>query len=1112
VVVHILLNLVILQQGLKPKEHGTPSQFRHGLNNYSLIYKYAVVFQDPGHTPAQQPRFVVRVFDSATNQVLPCADFTYIAASNLPGFQTSNLGTNVRYKSWSTASIDLSGYGGQTLVAEFSSGDCSLSGHFGYGYVDLSCGLFEILSVNCNNDPLTTLNAPPGFAQYLWYDSTYSNQIGTGQTITINTPAQNTLYNLIIVPYVGFGCPDTLQTVVTISNFNLFLSNDTTICQSDTIQLNASVVGNTNSYNYSWLPNNNISCLNCSGPTVAPTSSITYTVVASDVYGCSKSDTITVDVIPTSSSIINQSICEPDSFLGYSISGTYIDTFVNSNGCDSIRTVVLNVNPTTYSVINHTICEPDSFYGYNNSGTYIDIFSNSNGCDSIRTINLIVNPITYSVTNQTICEPSLFWGYNTSGTYIDTMLNALGCDSIRILNLTVNPITYNIINQTICEPDSFLGYYISGIYIDTFININGCDSLRTLNLSVNPITYFTINQTICEPDSFEGYNMSGTYLDTFTSSNGCDSIRTLNLTVNQITYSTLYQTICEPDSFEGYNISGTYLDTFLNSNGCDSLRTLILTVNPITFSTINQTICEPNNYLGYNTSGIFIDTLININGCDSIRTLNLIVNPITFSTINQTICEPNSFLGYNSSGIYIDSFINSNGCDSIRTLNLIVNPITFSTINQTICESDTFLGYYLSGTYVDTFSNSNGCDSIRTINLTINPITYNIINQTICEPDSYLGYSSTGTYVDTLNNSNGCDSIRTLNLIVNPITYSLINQTICEPDTFLGYNTTGIFKDTLINQYGCDSIRTLDLLVHPILISNFKDSICYGQSYLGYSQTGLFIDTFISQYGCDSLRLIDLYVDEIKVDIDLNDIYCVEESNGKIIVKAFNGIGTYKYSLKPGLHINTSGLFNDLHQGTYTLTIQDSYGCKKDTLLSIGTIDEILMLNIDKSDLPCYGSAFDGWAQANPTGGKPPYTYLWFTEPIQTSKKIENLSFGHYSVKVIDANGCEITDTVYIEPSNCCDVIFIPNAFSPNGDGLNDIFRVTTTAGIELFQWAIYNRWGNKVWSSNDYLQGWDGKIGGKEQSIGTYFYIFNYKCISSGEEFLLKGDLILLR
>jgi len=161
-----------------------------GVNNYSLLYNFAVVFEDPLHAPLDQPRFVVTAIDSATNQPLPCAQYTYVSGSGLPGFSFNSL-YQVWYRGWSTASLNLSGYAGHTIIVGFASGDCNLGAHFGYGYVDLACALFEVASVVCNGQPTQTFKAPPGFMTYTWYDSTYVTTIGTGQILTIPTPPQN---------------------------------------------------------------------------------------------------------------------------------------------------------------------------------------------------------------------------------------------------------------------------------------------------------------------------------------------------------------------------------------------------------------------------------------------------------------------------------------------------------------------------------------------------------------------------------------------------------------------------------------------------------------------------------------------------------------------------------------------------------------------------------------------------------------------------------------------------------------------------------------------------------------------------------------------------------
>lgn len=69
-----------------------------------------------------------------------------------------------------------------------------------------------------------------------------------------------------------------------------------------------------------------------------------------------------------------------------------------------------------------------------------------------------------------------------------------------------------------------------------------------------------------------------------------------------------------------------------------------------------------------------------------------------------------------------------------------------------------------------------------------------------------------------------------------------------------------------------------------------------------------------------------------------------------------------------------------------------------------------------------------------------------------------------------------VQPAVRIEPGTCCENVFIPNAFSPNGDGLNDAFKMTTTAAVELNYFRVYDRWGNRVWAASDYRPAWDGK------------------------------------
>ena len=198
----------------------------------------------------------------------------------------------------------------------------------------------------------------------------------------------------------------------------------------------------------------------------------------------------------------------------------------------------MTVKAVAASSITQVICQGDTFLGRTVTGTYHDTASGSNGCDSIRTLNLTVNPITSSVLNQTICGGQSFLGYHTTGIFNDTLQGYLGCDSIRTLNLIVNNISNSNIFNSICSGTSYLGYDSTGVYIDTLISSNGCDSIRTLDLTVISASSSSISVTACNsyssPSGHYVWTFSGIYADTVISTAGCDSVITVALTIQQI--------------------------------------------------------------------------------------------------------------------------------------------------------------------------------------------------------------------------------------------------------------------------------------------------------------------------------------------------------------------------------------------------------------------------------------------------------------------------------------------------------------------------------------------------------------------------------------------------
>ena len=113
------------------------------------------------------------------------------------------------------------------------------------------------------------------------------------------------------------------------------------------------------------------------------------------------------------------------------------------------------------------------------------------------------------------------------------------------------------------------------------------------------------------------------------------------------------------------------------------------------------------------------------------------------------------------------------------------------------------------------------------------------------------------------------------------------------------------------------------------------------------------------------------------------------------------------------------------------------------------------------------------------------------------------------TLTVTDPFGCVGKSMQQLDASTCCTVLF-PNAFTPNGDGKNDVFRPLFNGYHNFHFFRIANRWGQTIFESENSLPSWDGTFNGVAQDIGTYFYYIQYDC--GGNTIETKGDVTLIR
>ncbi|MDR2979972.1 MAG: gliding motility-associated C-terminal domain-containing protein [Bacteroidales bacterium] len=118
-----------------------------------------------------------------------------------------------------------------------------------------------------------------------------------------------------------------------------------------------------------------------------------------------------------------------------------------------------------------------------------------------------------------------------------------------------------------------------------------------------------------------------------------------------------------------------------------------------------------------------------------------------------------------------------------------------------------------------------------------------------------------------------------------------------------------------------------------------------------------------------------------------------------------------------------------------------------------------------------------------------------------------------YTVIASDINGCQRSDTVFIfvEEISCRDPhVYVPNAFTPNHDGLNDVLRVRSNI-VDHVLFTIYNRWGEKIFESTRLEDGWDGTWKGQDAPAGVYDYYMEVRCIGN-RTYTTKGNVTLIR
>ncbi|MCB9235307.1 MAG: gliding motility-associated C-terminal domain-containing protein [Bacteroidia bacterium] len=681
--------------------------------------------------------------------------------------------------------------------------------------------------------------------------------------------------------------------------------------------------------------------------------------------------------------------------------------------------------------------------------------------------------------------------------YIVTVTDALGCTAQDTMDLVVNqPPTPNLgPNVSICptgvyQLDAGPGYIFyswntgassqsiqvnnPGLYFVTVVDTNGCVGTDTATINAVPIPslFIGVDTIICDGDS-------------------------ALLDAGPLFQSYLWNTGSTASSIWVKN-GGSYSVHIQDITGCTNNDTAVVTV--VTNPTVNlgpdKTVCPGQS--------VFLDAgpgLLNYQWSNG---------------------STNQFVNTTTPGTYIAIVSTFYGCADTDTVVMANYPQPSLNLgpNLAFCDGDLknidagpgwanyawntgstaqFITVGVPGLYYVHVTDVNGCTTGDTTSATVypNPSIDLGPDTTLCYPDvkvfQILGYPSV-TWQDGSTNP-----VHVVNLP--------------------GDNTVGIVV-TDVN--GCTAGDQAVITLAPeIQINDIPDTVvCFGTEFvldagsagnepytyvwsngstnqmITVNAPGTYWVEVSNAYGCTVSESGTVTMANIvQGNLAPNGEVCTGE---ELILDLGAGYASYTWSTGDSSQFIVVTTAN---AGTFFVQVETQDGCLIEDKITITAVDPPV-LDLGPDQLICPGDlvVLDAGNSFN--------SYLWTDN--STGQTFDVTAAGIYGVTVFYGS-CEQTDLVQFS-EECPQEILIPNVFSPNGDGFNDLLQFVGQ-NIELFELYIYNRWGNPVFTSTSITKSWDGILpGGGKANEGVYFYVVKYKFNGNDKEWEERGNVTLLR
>ncbi|MBL7802646.1 MAG: gliding motility-associated C-terminal domain-containing protein, partial [Saprospiraceae bacterium] len=368
-----------------------------------------------------------------------------------------------------------------------------------------------------------------------------------------------------------------------------------------------------------------------------------------------------------------------------------------------------------------------------------------------------------------------------------------------------------------------------------------------------------------------------------------------------------------------------------------------------------------------------------------------------------------------------------------------------------------------------------------------------------------------GGYTLIVTDADGCTAEASLSVTVLPQYEILIEQAVCNPQD------TGVVTVSLTSIGGCDSIITIHSVQIPPVVELVQMAACSGESVMLNGVAMLAGSThdfvFTAANGCDSIvRAIVTAYPEVSFNSTIGRS-CWNMPTGSLHLNI--GSGQPPFTIMLDGTASDQVLHEDLSGGQHIILVEDANGCIREETVDIPETEPIEIF-ILADTLSCEQNTV--LLQPLVSGGQPG-TKTWTWSDGSHDPWLSVSAAGLYTVRVEDA--CEAVErqveVVQAEEVLPRDFVYVPNCFSPNDDGENDLFQVFIHPEYEVvaFEFRVFDRWGNALYVTADWADGWDGVFRETPMQPAVYVWYMSAKiigCNGRTVDIFKKGDVTIVR